>query len=214
MPPAVAPPQRNLTPIIAAIVALVVVVAVVVAVFLLLPSGNNGSSASSTETTTVAPSEKTTTTRPSTTRPTTTTETSTPANARLMAMLPKGYDSGACKATAPISDAVATVDCKQNSLAGGPDSARYVLFKDATTLAEKFTSSIKQDESLFACPGGSNDSPTKWYQDNPNSPLGQIACGTYKNKPDLVWTYDSKLFYADVQGSDMNALFEWWKTNA
>jgi serine/threonine-protein kinase len=131
-----------------------------------------------------------------------------------MAMLPKGYDSGACKATAPISDAVATVDCKQNSLAGGPDSARYVLFKDATTLAEKFASSIKQDESLFACPGGSDMSPTKWYQDNPNSPLGQIACGTYKNKPDLVWTYDSKLFYADVQGSDMNALFEWWKTNA
>jgi hypothetical protein len=44
--------------------------------------------------------------------------------------------------------------------------------------------------------------------------MGQIACGTYKNKPDLVWTYESKLFYGDAQGSDTNALYEWWMKNA
>ena len=215
-PPTAPPPKRNLTPIIVAIVAFVVVVVVAVVVILLLPSGNNKNetNASATSSTTVTTS-RVTTTVPTTTRTTLTTATSGNAsnNAKLMAMLPKGYDSGVCKPIEPVSDALATIDCDKNSLTGGPEVARYVLYPSTQILAEKFQKSIDQD-TLQACPGSSKMSPTKWYTDDPNNPLGQIACGIYKDKPDLVWTYDEKLFYADAQSSDMNSLFEWWNKNA
>lgn len=44
---------------------------------------------------------------------------------------------------------------------------------------------------------------------------GQIACGTYKNYATLTWTTDAKnvLGHLTAANSDVNALYQWWRTN-
>jgi hypothetical protein len=39
---------------------------------------------------------------------------------------------------------------------------------------------------------------------------GYLACGTYKNTPELFWTNNAKFFYGYAQGFDAAALTHWW----
>lgn len=204
------PPSRNWVPIIiAAVVAFLLVVGgVVAAIVLLNRSGdNNASGGSSTASTSPATSSKSSTSR---TAPTTTSG-QTGASAQLMTLLPEGYGPGACKPIDPVTDALATVDCEKNTDPGGPDVARYSLFPDQATLDRHFSSATKEDDELVMCPGSNVQSPTTWhYTSTPDKVEGQVACGTYKGGPDVLWTRNTDLMLADGQGPDLPALHDWW----
>jgi hypothetical protein len=174
---------------------------------------NNATSTSSAASTTSSASGTTTSskTRTTTSRTTPSDTGASGASARLMSLLPDGYDQGACKTIAPVTDALATADCEKNSKPGGPEVARYSLFPDKGTLDRHFDGAIKEDEQLQSCPGSNVESPTTWhYTSTPDQVEGQVACGTYKGSPDVVWTRDKDLLLADAQGPDLAGLHEWW----
>jgi hypothetical protein len=211
--PSAQPPKRNWAPIIiAAVVAFVLVLGGVVAAVLLM----KGKEPSATQTTSATASSSTPPTSSSKTR--TTTSRTTPsttgpsgASARLMSLLPDGYDPSACKPIDPVTDALATVDCQKNTNPGGPDVARYSLFPDQATLDRHFTTATKEDDQLLMCPGSNVQSPTTWhYTSTPDKVEGQVACGTYKGGPDVMWTRNADLMLADGQGADLAALHSWW----
>ena len=208
--PSAQPPKRNWTPIIVGIAAFVAVVVLAVLAVVLIPKFTNNGNESSTSTT-PSPTSTSTKTRTPTTRTTPPTTGPTGASARLMSILPDGYNSGACKPIDPVTDALATVDCEKNSKPGGPDVARYSLFPDQATLDRHFETAMKEDEQLQACPGNNTMSPTTWhYTATPDKVEGQVACGQYKGNQDIVWTRNEELMLADSQGSDMGALHDWW----
>jgi hypothetical protein len=211
------PPNRNWVPIIiAAVVAFVLVVGGVVAAIVLLNNAGNNTSNNATSSTTTASTSQTTTSgqiRTSTSRTSapSTTPRQTGASAKLMTLLPDGYGPGACKPVDPVTDALATVDCEKNTQPGGPDVARYSLFPDQPTLDKHFGSAIKEDDELVTCPGANVQSPTTWhYTSTPDKLEGQVACGTYKGGPDVLWTRNADLMLADGQAADMAALHDWW----
>jgi hypothetical protein len=39
---------------------------------------------------------------------------------------------------------------------------------------------------------------------------GRVACGSYNNGPDLVWSKNSALLLADAHGPNMDDLHKWW----
>jgi serine/threonine-protein kinase len=213
--PSARPPNRNWVPIIIAAVAafLLVVGGVVAAVVLLKQSGGKGNNNATSSTTTASTSGTTTSskTRTSTSSTAPSTSGQSGASARLMTLLPDGYGPGACKTIDPVTDALATVDCEKNTQPGGPDVARYSLFPDQATLDRHFSSAIKEDDELLMCPGSNVQSPTTWhYTSTPDKVEGQVACGTYKGGPDVVWTRNTDLLLADGQGPDLPALHAWW----
>jgi serine/threonine-protein kinase len=210
-PPPPGPPRpgnKVLVPIAAAAGVFVLVIGALGIWFLVKPddSSSSRSTTSSSETT-----EPTETTRP-TPRTTTTDENPQSFDSKLMALLPAGYDNAACQAVhPPATGALATVDCGQTSTPGGPANARYSLFADQATLDSHFDVAIKENSELFQCPGSGVDSPTtRHYTDTPDRVEGRIACGTYNNGPDLVWSKNSDLLLADAQSPNMDDLHEWW----
>jgi len=212
------PPNRNLVPIIVAVVVAFVLVVggVVAAVVLLSKSGGNNSNNASGSTTPASASETTTSSKTRTSTSGTAPSTSSTAgqsgaSARLLTLVPDGYGPGACKTIDPVTDALATVDCEKNTQPGGPDVARYSLFPDQATLDRHFASATKEDDELVMCPGANVQSPTTWhYTTTPDKVEGQVACGTYKGGPDVLWTRNTDLLLADGQGSDLPALHDWW----
>jgi serine/threonine kinase PknH len=171
----------------------------------LVKPGDSSSSGRSTTTAETTEPTETTTRAPRTTNPQS-------FDSKLMALLPAGYDNAACQAAhPPATDALATVDCGQTSTPGGPAMARYSLFTDQQTLDSHFDVAIKENSELFQCPGSGIDSPTTWhYTETPGQVEGRIACGTYNNGPDLVWSKNSDLLLADAQGPNMDDLHKWW----
>jgi serine/threonine kinase PknH len=127
-------------------------------------------------------------------------------------MLPRGYDEGVCQPVhPPATGALATVDCGPASPTGGPKSARYSLFADQQTLDRHFDESVAQNSELLQCPGSGVDSPTTWhYTDTPDKVEGRIACGTYNDNADVVWTKNADLLLADAQSSNIEDLHNWW----
>lgn len=125
-------------------------------------------------------------------------------------MLPPGYNSSLCGPSAtPSPAALATVECGQLDVPGGPTSARFSLFADANALASQFQIGVN-DAAVSQCPG-SIDSPRSWHYDaTPAFSAGSLACGTRNNAPDLIWTKNDVLLLGDVQGSDLDSLYGWW----
>lgn len=210
------PPQRNWVPIIiAAVAAFVVVLGGVVAAVLLTNRSENKNNTATSSSTTASSSRAPTTstkTRTSTSRAApSTTSGQSGASARLLTLLPEGYGPGACKSIDPVTDALATVDCDKNTEPGGPDVARYSLFPDQATLDRHFDAATKEDDEMAMCPGANVQSPTTWhYTSTPDKVEGQVACGTYKGGPDVLWTRNTDLLLADGQGPDLGALHQWW----
>ena len=129
-----------------------------------------------------------------------------------MALLSAGHDSSNCAPISPpAATALATVDCGPATTPGGPQTTRYSLFADQAALDAGFDGAIKVNSELLECPGSGIESPTTWhYTETPGQVEGQIACGTYKNNPDLVWTNNGGLLLADAQGPDLGELHNWW----
>jgi serine/threonine kinase PknH len=206
--------KRNPWPIVAAAAA-VVVVLVVAGIGIWFATKRDDNDVAGDGTTTPVSS---TTSKPNTTTkssPATTTPAGTPQS-KLMAMLPKGYAAGACSPTTPKSGSVwvntiAMVDCQQNTNEGGPSRAIYGLFPSIDTLKSAFTDDIAAVQ-LTNCPG-EGASPLTWhYERDPTVVAGMLACGTYKNHPNLIWSNESKLVLSDVFGdpATLDDLHTWW----
>jgi hypothetical protein len=131
----------------------------------------------------------------------------------LAASLSKGYGLNNCNAGSLDAGELAVLTCGQNPDPSGPVQARYILFKNADSLAGSFKTSIK-DDVLTAC-GDAGQSPTTWHQGSNNANSGSVACGTYQNAAEIIWTTDSKNVLSLIRGSnsDVGALYQWWRAN-
>ncbi|MGA7053566.1 MAG: serine/threonine-protein kinase [Mycobacterium sp.] len=204
------PRKRNPWPIVAGAAALVVVIILAAVGISLAVSGGDKHNAESASTTT------TTTSVANTTKPSSTSRPSNGLQNKLLGMLPGGYPDGTCKPTTPKPDsiwanALAMVDCGPNTNDGGPSNAVYGLFANPDALKKAFDDDIA-DVQLANCPGG-GQSPDSWHYDqNPTVTAGTIACATYKNHPNVIWSNQSKLLLNDVFGDPpaMDDLHTWW----
>jgi serine/threonine-protein kinase len=204
------PRKRNLWPIVAGAAALVVVLVLAAVGISIALSRDNGTKHKADTTTT------TTTSVASSTRTTTTTSRPSNPQSKLMSELPDGYPNGTCTATSPKPDTIwvnaqAMVDCEQNTSQGGPSHSVYGLFASVDLLKKAFDDDVSAVQ-LANCPGG-GQSPDGWhYQDNPSVTAGMVACGTYKNHPNLIWSNESKLLLCDVFGDPptIDELHAWW----
>jgi serine/threonine kinase PknH len=159
-----------------------------------------------------------------TSRVSTSTTSATPSNdpqSKLQSLIPKGYPMGTCKATTPSEnsiwlDSVAMVKCGQNTSQGGPVKAIYGLFPNTAALKKAFDADIgAANVQLMNCPG-EGSSPDGWhYKNSPNTTAGMIACATYKDQPNVIWSNESKLMLADVFGNPVTIeeLHTWWGKN-
>lgn len=127
--------------------------------------------------------------------------------------LSKGYGLNNCTAQNLSSGELAALSCGQSPDPSGPVQAKYILFTSGNDLAGSFKASIK-DDTLTAC-GDAGQSPTTWHQGSSSSSAGQVACGTYQNGAEIIWTTDAKnvLSYIRASNNDVPALYQWWRAN-
>ena len=142
-----------------------------------------------------------------------TSSTATPPNQTLQTLyhlLPAGYNANNCSPiSSPNRQALATLQCGQTSDPHSPASASFSLYPDATALTNAFQNGIDED-TVTQCPGG-KPSPGTWATDEaPNVNAGAVLCGSYNNRPDLMWTNDHDLLLSDIGGPDLNALYQFW----
>ncbi len=131
----------------------------------------------------------------------------------LAASLSKGYGLNNCTAQSITTGELASLTCGQSPDPSGPVQARYILFNNGENLAASFKASIK-DDVLSTC-GDSGQSPTSWHQGSNSGNAGQVACGTYQNAAEIIWTTDAKNTLSYIRGSntDAAALYQWWRAN-
>lgn len=131
----------------------------------------------------------------------------------LAGSLSKGYGLNNCTAQPITAGELAALTCGQSPDPSGPVQARYILFNNGDNLAGSFKTSIN-DDVLTNC-GDSGQSPTTWHQGSSNSSAGQVACGTYQNAAEIIWTTDAKniLSYIRASNTDVSALYQWWRAN-
>lgn len=140
-------------------------------------------------------------------------------SADLMGMLPAGYGSDSCE-PADLMGALAALNCRDNSLPGGPTYATYQLFGDRRGMHDAFAAYLKRPEWAPAtCPGMQSSDATAMVGSN-GEQYGLIACGRGTG-PDwsdrdgaVAWTQDPDHFlgvaYVGYQGQEFPAsLFEW-----
>ena len=130
----------------------------------------------------------------------------------LAATLSKGYSLNNCTAQNLSSGELAALTCGPSPDPSGPVQAKYILFSTADDLAGSFKASIK-DDTLTAC-GDSGQSPTTWHQGAATN-AGSVACGTYQNGAEIIWTNDAKniLSYIRASNTDVPTLYKWWQAN-
>ena len=160
-------------------------------------------------------------TKTNSTTTTATTTITTPSDtpqSRLLGMLPAGYPSGTCTPYTPKPDsiwlsALAVVKCGQNTDQGGPSSAFYGLFANLDALNTAFGDDRHATQPVN-CPGSSKNPDTWYHSKNKTVTIGQIACGTYENHPNLIWTNEPKLMLSDAFGDPpaMADLYTWWSS--
>jgi hypothetical protein len=106
-----------------------------------------------------------------------------------------------------------SVDCKANTLPGGPTQAGYALYDEQAGVDDMFKNGVGlEGAELLTCPGIDQPSPTTWHlRDSPQVVKGQLACMHYRELYTVMWTDNAKLFFAVADGTDMNTLYEWWQ---
>jgi hypothetical protein len=147
-------------------------------------------------------------------RPSTSSATTGPANQtlqRLYHLLPQGYSANDCSpVSTPNRQALATVECKKTSDPHRPASAAFSLYPNAAALADAFQNGIAED-TVTPCPDGKQSPATYQNDAAPNVPAGSVLCGSYNKGPDLMWTQNKDLLLGDIQGPDLNALYQFWQ---
>ncbi len=140
-------------------------------------------------------------------------DTGSPADMNTLAgSLSKGYDLNNCTAQNLTAGQLAALACGQSPDPGGPVQAKYILLNNGDSLAGSFKASMK-DDVLTSC-GDAGQSPVSWRHGN-DANAGLIACGTYQNAAEIIWTTDAKnvLSYIRASNSDVSALYQWWRAN-
>lgn len=136
----------------------------------------------------------------------------TAAEEEVVGLLPPGYAASSCtRATNPFPNAIASLDCTDDANSETPDYARFTLYDKLDGLNADFAITIG-GMALAPCPGG-NASPGTWnYGPHLSQPGGRIACGSVEDQSDVVWTRDSQLLLATVNGGpSLNDLYSWWQ---
>jgi len=204
------PAKRSPWPILAGVAALVLVLVVAaVGIYVATRKSDNHPQADHTTSSVVTTTSSTTFSAPPTNDP----------QSKLMSMLPKGYPAGTCTSTTPSANSIwqgslAMVKCGQNTNPGGPTKAIYGLFPSIDALKKAFNDDIAAVQ-LTNCPG-EGPSPDGWhYKNSPTVTAGMVACGTYKNQPNVIWSNEGKLMLSDVFGGTANIeeLHNWWGKN-
>jgi serine/threonine-protein kinase len=201
------PRKRNPWAIVAGAAAVVAVLVLAAIGISLAVGGNNTPDAGRTTTT----SATTTYTSPSTPPP--------DAENRLLSLLPSGYPPGTCTpASQPMPGASVSVKCGQNTDPNGPTASTYGLFSDLKGLQDAFTRFTGTD-TIIPCPGGKASPGTWWHNKDPNTVLGQVACGTYRgDEPQVMWSNQQTMVFALVggkpQGPNLDQLYKWWASHS
>jgi hypothetical protein len=130
----------------------------------------------------------------------------------LAGSLSKGYGLNNCTAQNITGGQLAALTCGQSPDPGGPVLAKYLLFGNRGDLASMFTRSINEDV-LTNC--GDLKSPNVWHQGSSTDSAGRVACGTYQNQAEIIWTTDAKniLSYIRASNADVPSLYQWWRAN-
>jgi len=138
----------------------------------------------------------------------------TPAEKRIVGLLPPGYVAGACtRATDAFANAVASLDCTQNANSDTPTYARFTLYRDLDALTGDFETTAK-GMVLSPCPGGSiSPTPGTWTSgSNTDQTSGRVVCGSVQDRANIAWTRDAQLLLSTVNGGpDLNTLYQWWQ---
>jgi hypothetical protein len=133
----------------------------------------------------------------------------------LAASLSKGYGLNNCTTEAVANSQLAVLSCGQNPDPSGPVLAKYYLFSNNDAMNTFFAAQIKEDV-LTPCGNSSAQSPSPWHQGSgATTKAGQMACGTYQNAAEIVWTNDAKkvLGYIRASNGDAHSLYQWWEAN-
>ncbi|MEZ0349281.1 serine/threonine protein kinase [Mycobacterium sp. pR1184] len=130
----------------------------------------------------------------------------------LASALSKGYGLNNCIAQGAPSGALAYLQCGQSPDPNGPLLGKYFLFSDGSALASSFQRLIGGD-SLSNC--GNAASPTPWHQGSSTANAGSVACGTFQNHAEVIWTNEAKntLGVIRAAGNDVSSLYQWWRDN-
>jgi hypothetical protein len=125
---------------------------------------------------------------------------------------PPGYPEGSCQPTnpPPSPNAVASLDCVNNTLPGGPPFARYEEFADQNTLNNEFQTDVR-GAALQPCPGSSGSAPGTWNATSPPPASGSVMCYVSSdNMAHVEWTNTADLIKANASGPDLASLYGWF----
>lgn len=172
---------------------------------------------------TPTPSTPRTTPRTTTTTVTTTTTTTTAPPTvpsldqvnKLMSLLPTGYPAGTCTPqTQPMPGSLVSVKCGQNTDTNGPTVSAYGLYADVASLSNAFTR-FTGTFAIQNCPGNMASPGKWWHNKDPNTIVGDIACGVYKgNEPQVMWSNQQTLVFAIVGGNNLDQIYKWWASHS
>lgn len=132
---------------------------------------------------------------------------------QLMGVLSGGYGPDNCQSIATDwQGQLAKVECQQNNDPNGPDWGLFTLYGNTNDLRSDFKEAAGADQWLACVPGGESK-PHTWSLVNSNEIAGWLACGTYEDIPEIIWTNNAKNLLAVVEGRDISSLYQWWQTN-
>lgn len=130
----------------------------------------------------------------------------------LLKILPGGFNATNCTSDRKDEDAItpAVLTCGPNLSPGGPVSATFYAYAEASRLNSDFTAYLQKNPAN-ACPNGTM--PGRYTTDGKDS--GSMAC--YKDSDGnaaMVYTYEPQPAAAIVHGSPTVTaaqMFDWWK---
>lgn len=130
----------------------------------------------------------------------------------LASALSKGYGLDNCTAQSVPTGALAYLQCGRSPDPGGPILGKYFLFGTGDALTSSFRGIIGGD-TLGKC--GEASSPTPWHQGSSTTSAGSVACGTFQNHAEIVWTNDAKNMLGVIRAGDgdVPSLYRWWRDN-
>lgn len=137
---------------------------------------------------------------------------------KLMGMLPEGFSASNCQVKPAKAPAIEKVTCDENTVSGGPSEAAFGLFGNLDDMQAGFKQ-VGGDKMTIqsSCPGG-QVSPGPWTYGSSGKTGGQVECATMTldsvTHPIVVWSDESKLRVAMIVGTDMEGLYQWWRTKS
>jgi serine/threonine protein kinase len=213
------PPRQRRSPwVIVAAAAALVVVLVVVAVAIGM-SDDSDTSPQATGTTSPSTSTTTETSTATSSSAAPTSSAAPEAQNRLMGLLPSGYSPGTCAPESKaIPGALVSVKCGLNTDVNGPSVGIFGLYADIQGLQTAFKN-FTGTFAIQSCPGNKASPATWWHNSDPNTILGQIACGVYKGaEPQIMWSNQQSLVFGLVagkpQGPTLDQLYKWWASHS